>query len=148
MIDTLGDGSWCNAPHTRIRLFAFVDVELGWAWKAFNLEDHKWITDAERAGNEDDARALAEKWVRSTQHAVRYAAEFVWHRATDTITLMCGTCGKPKRIRYDMWYDWEREAAQSGSVHLCSLPRDGVHPRKECGGVLMKPLQGWVVPTD
>jgi len=135
----LGDGSWSNAPESKVRLFAFVHPELGWAWQAYDIKHHKWVTEPQRAGTELEARTLGEEWVRALVHDRQYGAAFTWHRATDEIILTCERCRKTMRIRWDRWYDWK--AANPHSIQLCRRPKDGVSVRSgECGGGLMESL--------
>lgn len=135
----LGDGSWSNAPESKVRLFAFVHPELGWAWQAYDREHHKWITEPARAGTEPEARTSGEEWVRAEIHDRKYGAPFKWHRATDEIILTCERCRRPKRIHWDRWYDWK--ADHPAAYQICQGPKDSVSYRSgECGGALMEPL--------
>src|SRR6476646_2580891 len=135
----LGEGSWCNAPESKVRLFAFVHPEFKWAWRAYDRANHKWLTEAERATSEEQARTLGEEWVRAVVHNRRWDTKFVWYRATDAITLTCERCRKTKQIRWDRWYDWKAE--HPSAYQICQGPKDGISYRSgECGGMLMEPL--------
>lgn len=70
------DGEYADTPDGAIRLFVFWDVA-GWTFRAYSLQEHRWLLGQEHASSLAEGKNIAEQWASgveniSAEHALQW----------------------------------------------------------------------------
>lgn len=61
----------------------------------------------------------------------------------DDVILLCGNCGRTKRVGAEYWREWEEKRRRYGTVMLCDKPSVIPGSNAKCLGVLGEAPKGY-----
>ncbi|HEX6805515.1 MAG TPA: hypothetical protein VF133_17685 [Terriglobales bacterium] len=59
------------------------------------------------------------------------------------VILLCGNCGRSKRVGAEYWKEWEEKRRRYGTVMLCDRPSTIPGSKAKCLGVIGEAPKGY-----